>query len=474
MGDEWKTAFEECEYDAIVLGTGMKECLISGLLSVEGKKVLHLDRNPYYGGDAASVQIKQAYQKFKPGSEPDEAVLGKLRDYNIDLVPKYIMASGNLVKVLIHTGTADYMEYKPVDGSFCYRPGSGGPDQQVHQVPINAKAAMSSPLMSTMEKTRAVQFFSWVNDYEVDNPKTHKAGMISKTTLDLKTMTCQAFFKYWNLADTTIDFVIHSIALFRDDSVLQRPALELVEKMQLYVRSLLRFPNMTSPYIYPLYGLGELPQAFARLAAVHGGLYMLNHEGHLNNVEIEYDGTTAVGVKAEGVVAKAKLVVADPSYVPSKVKAVGKVVRFIAIMNHALVGSNGSPSCQVIFPGNYIGRKNDVYMFCISGSHKVAAADHWVAFASTTVEGPTEGLTAQQIAERELKTAFPLASPAQEIFYDMYDEFEPIDDGVADRLVISKTYDATSHFETAITDVMDMYKRCMGKDLVLTSGPKRE
>ena len=56
---QWKTAFTETEYDAIVLGTGMKECLISGLLSVEGKKVLHLDRNAYYGGAAASLQIKQ-------------------------------------------------------------------------------------------------------------------------------------------------------------------------------------------------------------------------------------------------------------------------------------------------------------------------------------------------------------------------------------------------------------------------------
>ena len=27
------------EYDAIVLGTGLKECIISGLLSVNGKKV---------------------------------------------------------------------------------------------------------------------------------------------------------------------------------------------------------------------------------------------------------------------------------------------------------------------------------------------------------------------------------------------------------------------------------------------------
>ena len=31
-----------------------------------------------------------------------------------------------------------------------------------------------------------------------------------------------------------------------------------------------RYEGVRSPYIYPMYGLGELPQAFARLAAVHG------------------------------------------------------------------------------------------------------------------------------------------------------------------------------------------------------------
>lgn len=32
-------------YDVIVLGTGLTECILSGLLSVDGKKVLHMDRN---------------------------------------------------------------------------------------------------------------------------------------------------------------------------------------------------------------------------------------------------------------------------------------------------------------------------------------------------------------------------------------------------------------------------------------------
>ena len=64
-------------------------------------------------------------------------------------------------------------------------------------------------------------------------------------------------------------------------------------------------------------------------------------------LQVEFDGARAVGVKSEGVIAKSKIVVGDPSYFPTKVKAVGKVVRSIAIINHALNSSNGSPSCQV-------------------------------------------------------------------------------------------------------------------------------
>ena len=45
------------EYDAIVLGTGLKECILSGMLSVSGKKVLHIDRNNYYGGDTGNWLI---------------------------------------------------------------------------------------------------------------------------------------------------------------------------------------------------------------------------------------------------------------------------------------------------------------------------------------------------------------------------------------------------------------------------------
>jgi len=41
---------------------------------------------------------------------------------------------------------------------------------------------------------------------------------------------------------------------------MSEPAEETVLKIQLYNDSLHRFEGIKSPYIYPLYGLGELPQ----------------------------------------------------------------------------------------------------------------------------------------------------------------------------------------------------------------------
>ena len=92
------------EYDCIVLGTGLTECILSGMLSVSGKKVLHMDRNKYYGGESASITpLEELFSKFGMAA-PDQAEYCRGRDWNVDLIPKFLMANGQLVKLLIHTG----------------------------------------------------------------------------------------------------------------------------------------------------------------------------------------------------------------------------------------------------------------------------------------------------------------------------------------------------------------------------------
>ena len=76
-----------------------------------GKKVLHIDRNPFYGGEGASLNLTNLWKIFRPGKN-HPAELGQNRDWNIDLIPKYIMSGGKLVKILLKTRVSRYLEWK--------------------------------------------------------------------------------------------------------------------------------------------------------------------------------------------------------------------------------------------------------------------------------------------------------------------------------------------------------------------------
>ena len=76
---------------------------MSGIMSKSGKKVLHMDRNNYYGGESASITpVGDLFKLFKKNLDQEDKY-GRGRDWNVDLIPKLIMANGELTKMLIHT-----------------------------------------------------------------------------------------------------------------------------------------------------------------------------------------------------------------------------------------------------------------------------------------------------------------------------------------------------------------------------------
>ena len=104
------------------------------------------------------------------------------------MVPKFIMAGGQLVKVLIHTGVANYMEFKPVDGSYVYRKGAAG--GKIFKVPTTPKEAMKSGLLGMVEKGRMAQFTAWVDSVKLEDRATWcSKGMTGSTKLALDTMS---------------------------------------------------------------------------------------------------------------------------------------------------------------------------------------------------------------------------------------------------------------------------------------------
>ncbi|KAG4088421.1 rab GTPase activator [Neocallimastix lanati (nom. inval.)] len=428
------------EYDVIVLGTGLTECILSGLLSVEGKKVLHMDRNEYYGGEGASLHITQLYQKFKPGQAIPDKLKDHDRDFNVDLIPKFAMASGEFVKILIYTDVTRYTEFKQIAGSYFYYKGD------IAKVPVTEKEVVLTSLIGMAEKLRLKSFFEFIQAYDETKPETHQG-------LDLNTVTMKEVYEKFELEPATMEFIGHALALQIDNGYLERPAKETYDKIMLYMLSMSKYGK--SPYLYPLYGLDELPQGFARLSAIYGGTYMLNKKVD----EIVYENGKVVGVKSEGEVAKCKKVICDPSYAKDKVTKVGQVVRAIVIMEHPIANTDDADSVQVIIPQTQVGRSHDIYIASVSSNHNVCPKGFYIAIVSTIVE------TGEP--EQELEPGIKLLGEVVDKFVYVSDIYAPSTDGTSDNLFISKSNDATSHFETVSDDVKDLYKRVIGKELTM-------
>lgn len=440
-------ALADGEYDAIVLGTGLKECVISGLLSVKGKRVLQLDRNGYYGGDGASLNLSNLLEKFKvPGDPPAE--LGANRDYNVDLIPKFIMATGQLTKMLLHTKVTRYLDFKSIAGSYVYKGG------KILKVPATPEEALVSPLMGLFEKRRFRKFLLFIDHYKIDDVNTHEGR-------NLQQMTMRQLYEDFGLQPDTHQFISHAMCLQLDERHMDQPALATVQELQTYCYSLSRYG--TSPYIYPIYGLGGLPEGFSRICAIHGGTFMLNQDID----EIVYDDTTgkACGVKATSfedgktkMMAKAPMIIGDPSYFPAdKIKATGQVVRCICLLNHPIPNTNEAESVQIIIPGPQVSRVNDVFVCCMGHSLQTTAPGIYVAIVSTIAEKASP--------DEDVMPGLQLLGPMLQRFVSVSTTYEPVGDGSANQLFISKSFDATSHFEGDCEDLLSLYKRVTGEEL---------
>lgn len=159
------------------------------------------------------------FRKFRDGTAPPSE-LGRDRDYCVDLVPKLMMANGELVKTLIHTDVTRYLEFKQISGSFVYREGS------ISKVPATEMEAVKSPLMGLFEKRRAKGFFEYIQNYKADDPSTHQG-------LDLPNIPMSKVYEKFGLQAGTQDFIGHALALHLDDKYLDQPAIETYERIML-------------------------------------------------------------------------------------------------------------------------------------------------------------------------------------------------------------------------------------------------
>ncbi|XP_039187679.1 rab proteins geranylgeranyltransferase component A 1 isoform X1 [Crotalus tigris] len=178
------------------------------------------------------------------------------RRFNIDLISKLLYSRGLLIDLLIKSNVSRYAEFKNVTRILMLK------DGRVEEVPCSRADIFNNKQLTMVEKRMLMKFLTFCLDFE-QRPDEYQAQKDGKFADYLKTQ---------KLTPNLQHFILHSIAMVSEADCCTIDGLKATQK---FLQCLGRYGN--TPFLFPLYGQGEIPQCFCRMCAVFGGIYCLRH-----------------------------------------------------------------------------------------------------------------------------------------------------------------------------------------------------
>ncbi|GMT18314.1 hypothetical protein PFISCL1PPCAC_9611, partial [Pristionchus fissidentatus] len=324
--------------DVVVVGTGLGEAMLAAAAARSGCSVLHLDDCTFYGGEWASFNLRsidewtERQEKRQRGEdeippEPSaplikegetlirirrrptirnltdqwteassgssfaaaavepaavnedggdsalppplppptwrEAMDDQWRRFSIDISPKVLLSRGDLVRTLCDSEVSAYAEFKLVDRLLGVTSSESSID--IHRIPCSRGEIFDSESLSMLDKRRLMKLLQLCMQW-------HAAPDQCESVQEAIDTPFVEFLATQNIQGALADLLLHSLSFLSPAGVSPATGASL--------RALCRFMDSVgvfgpSPFLVPLYGSGELPQCFARLCAVFGGIYCL-------------------------------------------------------------------------------------------------------------------------------------------------------------------------------------------------------
>ena len=332
-------SFSTNAFDFIVLGTGLAESLIASSASKIGKKsVLLLDANDHYGnsfGTLIEAHDGKDETTFKGWSVPvclsktsavleardvvtiddDECLLSSLRrKFSLDVAFKFSLGDDRLTEEVCNSEAYKYLEFKTLEKSFVGVKSDGKTNGkgEFEFVPVPASRAeiFENARLSPTEKRGLMRFLKKARDvalegtgvnygrgddanapigapgteYKLDAEGEDEGTFFandgdnssSSSSSSSKNTSMKAFLMESpnDLSEITSDAVAHCVSFC--PSVTTKLRGRASEMLITYIRSMGKYgPETPQAGLIPLYGSGEVAQAFCRVAAVSGAITAL-------------------------------------------------------------------------------------------------------------------------------------------------------------------------------------------------------
>jgi len=426
MAEKNTNWLDENRFDAIILGTGLIESLLAAALALQGKKVLHMDKNDFYGSRFSTLTFSAFHKVMSEGNqiglfnceECDDVTSGDINSffsnsghYNIDLNPKLFFCEGEVINTLIRTNVSRYLEFRCIQEIYLFT------ESALQLVPSSKSDIFKSKYISLLEKRTLTKFLQRVKE-EVNLQQSESSKEEKLPQIPHSESKFVDFLNSQGLSDRLQTFIFYSIAFLLENQknseneiISKREGLQLLKK---YIDSLGRYGN--TPFLTELYGINELTQAFCRLSAVYGGTYVLRRypikflpASNSSPTNVFYEGI----VDSEGQTLYCDFIVANLDYFPEHCDSKNQSVisRCVCITEMSL--NSEKQELLIVIPPNdsSIANKHSIHIIqlshetCVSSKGKYLV--HFITKASCD--------TAKKDLEKAVKAIFQLLMTSSDI-----------------------------------------------------------
>jgi Rab proteins geranylgeranyltransferase component A len=167
--------------------------------------------------------------------------------------------NGKLVDLLISSNICRYTEFRAVDKVLTVLNG------KLDIVPGSRADIFTKKNVTIVEKRLLMKFMTQCVEFDKPSEGDEKN--------DFKDFPSDGKFidlmKQQRLTPNLIHYILHSMCMGNGKTTFS----EGIERIRTFLTSIGRYGN--TPFLFPMYGCGEIPQCFCRLCAVFGGIYCL-------------------------------------------------------------------------------------------------------------------------------------------------------------------------------------------------------
>lgn len=262
------------EYQCVILGSGIKESILAGLLSSAGLKALQMDISSVYGSSSRTLRydeyLGEMKQRFPQQPQFEDLLGAEGRELYIDLTPKIFLADEGLIQVIAENSLAYCIEFSIIAEQYLVQA------NKETLIPNTKTAALKSGLCGPFQLIKLHKFMNMIKSY-------YQASPSEKAAISAQWASVEEMYRSYGISQSIQTLLGHGVGLYTSESYLKDPPTEFILRLTTYFRSVARVNGAASskgnsPFLYPKYGISEISQGFARLSAVKGGTTRMNTE----------------------------------------------------------------------------------------------------------------------------------------------------------------------------------------------------